>query len=175
MDPLQTLLDKQAIAEVIYTYCRAVDRQDWDLLAGCFHPDSTHRHGPFEGSSRDFLGFAKQVVEHMRHTHHNVGNILIDLRGDMAHTEAYWIAYHRLPADMPPGPFPKENEETDVVVAGRYIDRFERRDGVWRIAHRTGLHDWQRSEPARDGGLYDQPAEARGQRAPHDPVYAAGQ
>ena len=32
------------------------------------------------------------------------------------------------------------------TFGGRYLDRFERRDGEWRIAHRTVVHEWDKVE-----------------------------
>ena len=28
-----------------------------------------------------------------------------------------------------------------MLVKGRYVDRFEKRDGAWKIVHRVGIHD----------------------------------
>ena len=33
------------------------------------------------------------------------------------------------------------------AVECRYVDRFERIDGVWAIRHRQSLHDWDRIDP----------------------------
>ena len=33
------------------------------------------------------------------------------------------------------------------LTGGRYVDRFERRDGRWRIAERTFVLDWMRTRP----------------------------
>ena len=32
------------------------------------------------------------------------------------------------------------------TFGGRYVDRFERRDGEWRIAHRTVFRTWDKVE-----------------------------
>jgi len=38
-DPyLQALLEKQACAQVMMTYCRAIDHRDEELLRSVFHP-----------------------------------------------------------------------------------------------------------------------------------------
>ena len=85
---VQELLDKQAIAEVMMTYCRALDRLDEALLRSVFHPDSQHNHG-FKGPSSDpgakgadgqpgdFVGYALQVLGGMTRTHHQLGNIFV--------------------------------------------------------------------------------------------------
>src|SRR5690242_17286080 len=82
-DPhLQILLDKQACAEVMMTYCRAIDHRDEELLRSVFHPGSQHRHGVFSGPSSDssrpskpgepgdFVAYALGVLATHFRTHH---------------------------------------------------------------------------------------------------------
>jgi hypothetical protein len=35
----------------------------------------------------------------------------------------------------------------DMTLGARYVDRYERRDGQWKIARRTVVHDWTRVDP----------------------------
>jgi hypothetical protein len=35
----------------------------------------------------------------------------------------------------------------DLWVGGRYLDRMEKRDGVWKIVDRVGTTDWTRLDP----------------------------
>jgi hypothetical protein len=37
-----------------------------------------------------------------------------------------------------------------MIAAGRYLDRFERRNGEWKIAHRQACYDWNSSVPSTD-------------------------
>lgn len=39
----------------------------------------------------------------------------------------------------------------DVLTGGRYLDRYERRAGMWRIAERTFVADWTMAQPAGAG------------------------
>src|SRR3546814_19209297 len=75
----------------------------------------------------------------------------------------------RVPADYPPGRLVSIAGGGDILIGGRYIDRFERRDGVWRIAHRTGLLDWRQDTKADDGQLSQTPLEWRGRYGADDP------
>src|SRR5262249_35806495 len=151
-------LDKQACADVMMTYCRAIDRLDETLLRSVFHSDSWHRHG-FEGPSSDpsrpstagkpgdFVAFALETLRAQRCTHHQLGNIRVELDDDgvTAFTEAYFTAYYRQRAKG--DPLAGRNAldtEMDVFVAGRYLDRMEKRDGVWKIASRIGTTEWVR-------------------------------
>lgn len=169
---LRALCDKQAITEVIYRYARALDRCDLELLQSCFHPDSTHDHGDFEGSSAEFCLWAIELLRRLTATQHLIGNILIEPRGEIAFSEAYWTAYHRIPANAGgSGVVAGRGEDMDLFIGGRYIDRFERRAGEWKIARRVGLHDWQRFEPAADGGFFQSNPRKRGVRDRSDPAY----
>ena len=63
--------------------------------------------------------------------------LLVEVDGDTAFAEHYGIAYHRLPAG-------DDGLEKDWIATIRYIDRFERRGGEWRIAHRRSIVDSDR-------------------------------
>lgn len=172
---LAALLDNQLITDVIYRYCRAIDRLDYALLETCFHPDATHDQGAYTGSSVAFCRYALEKLGPVRATHHQTGNVLIVLDGDVAHSETYWTAFHRLSADGGgSGLFRSTGIEEDLVIGGRYVDRFERRAGKWRIAHRFGVYDWQRYEPACDRGFGEHAGQNHGIRGPDDRAYWRG-
>ncbi len=174
---LQEMLDKQAIAEVMMTYCRALDRLNEDLLRTVFHPDSKHHHG-FKGPSSttdgtpDFVGYALGVLRAYHATHHHLGNIFVEIDGDVAFTEAYFTAFHRMRAAGDPlaadGAF---DTEMDYFVAGRYLDRMEKRGGVWKITHRTGLTDWVRTEAPSSRDMASMPADMLGRHGTDDLVF----
>jgi len=174
---LQILLDKQAIKEVLMTYCRGIDRLDETLLRSVFHPGSQHMHG-FEGPSSsddgsdDFVGYALGFLGTFTRTHHHLGNMFIEVEDDVAFTEAYFTAHHRRRAKGDPlaGEDATETEK-DYFVAGRYLDRMEKRDGQWKITHRTGLTDWSRLEDPTGPGLDDLPDNIAGRHGPYDFVY----
>jgi hypothetical protein len=63
-----------------------------------------------------------------------IGNILIRLDGARARVESYLWSASVLPGDA----------TREVVVSGRYLDRFERRNDEWRIAERWVVHDYFR-------------------------------
>src|SRR5262245_41542263 len=90
---LQALMDRAEIAEVIMRYCRAVDRRDEAMLRACFHADATHAHGDFQGRSAEFCALAMQITGAVELTHHQLGQISIELDGDVAFTESYFTSY----------------------------------------------------------------------------------
>lgn len=171
-DLLRQLMDRNEIQEILARYCRAIDRLDEPMLRSCFHGDSLHDHG-YAGPSEAFCGFALEVLRGCVATHHQLGNISISVRGDVADAESYFTAYHRI-GDEPPAAFGADTAGLDLTIGGRYVDRLERRDGVWRIVHRVGVHDWQRYEPAADRGFFDLAPDQRGRRDQTDPVYRRG-
>ena len=93
---LEIAADKIEIADIVYKYCRAIDRMDRELLESVFHGDSVHHHGEYEGPSSDFCNFAFDILSEMEFTQHHIGNILIEVDGDTAWSESYWTAYHRI-------------------------------------------------------------------------------
>ena len=49
------------IKQVLYMYCRGVDRGDAELIRSVYHPDAIDEHGPFwQGAGMDF---ADMIVE----------------------------------------------------------------------------------------------------------------
>jgi len=166
-DLLDQLASRAEITEVVLRYVRAVDRLDEEMLRSCFHGDARHRHGSFDGASSDFCGFAMTVCRQVEATHHQLGPVSIELAGDVAHVETYFTSHHRFGAVPPPGRRPHE----DRFMGGRYVDRFERRDGVWKIAERRGINEWMRYEASSDGGFWSGPSEHRGRRDRKDPAY----
>ena len=61
-----------------------------------------------------------------------------------------------------------------MVAAGRYLDRFERREGSWGIVHRHAVYDWTERRPAADAHWRSGPVVdllERGQRGEADASY----
>jgi ketosteroid isomerase-like protein len=139
---LRTLLAKQEIHEALMRYCRGIDRGDEHLVLSAFHEDARDNHtGVEELASARFpksLALAKTT---MKWTSHNICNELIQVHGDVAYSESYLLAFHR---------FEHEGRDLDWTLGARYVDRFEQRDGSWRIAHRTVVFDWQRFDEVID-------------------------
>ena len=166
-DRLDILMSRAEITEVVVRYARAIDRLDEAMLRSCFHPDARHRHGDFAGLSSDFCTRALEICRAVVATHHQLGPVSIDLDGEVAHVETYFTSHHRFGEAPPPGGRPQE----DRVAGGRYVDRFERRDGAWKIAERIGIMEFLRYDPPSDRGFWGGPPEQRGRRDRGDPVY----
>jgi hypothetical protein len=158
---LQRLLDERAIERRLVDYCRGVDRGDAPLVASVYHPDGTDDHGSFQGRGADFAQYVTRRLERYDATMHTIANTTIDFTGrDTANVECHVCARQR------------RSDDDGVVLetfGGRYVDRFERRNGDWRIAHRVLVHEWdkvERVELAFPPGRYRE-----GVRGRSDPSY----
>ena len=165
---LQDLLDREAIRDCLHRYCRGIDRMDEACLRSVYWPDGTDRHGPYQGSASGFVEWALDKLKDAPRGVHMLSNILIDLRGDVAGVESY---FHALQADTDGQGQPRES-----MLVGRYIDRFEKRGGEWRIARRTVVYDWIRQQPmAQMSGENDAQVfgvrQPNGGKKPQDPLY----
>lgn len=160
---LDRLESQHQVAELLYAYARANDRLDEALLRSCFWPESTHRHGGFDGTSTAFIDFALKIVQPLKYTAHHISNVSVEVDGDRAFSECYYLAQHRRTAKSGEG-------EEDAFFQGRYIDRHERRDGVWKIIQRRGISDLSFVLPATRP-YAEWPAGQHGGRAPDDPYY----
>lgn len=135
MDAIEELLAKQAITEVIYRYCRALDRMDRDDALTIWHPDGTADYGPgmYQGTGAGFVDWVWPAHESMLGHSHQIANILIAVDDDRAGSESYVTA--TLWGEFEPGTL------TTIVSRGRYVDRWSRRAGVWAIDHRRFAED----------------------------------
>jgi len=131
---LLKLLDKNAIEQVLVRYCDAADTADESLMRSVFHADGTDEHaGMFSGTINELAPKMAQMHKKFSFTQHLVSNIDIDVEANNARSRCKVTAHHR---------YEQEGKLYHLVAGGRYIDTFEKRDGVWRIAHRTTYMDW---------------------------------
>lgn len=123
---VEALSDKQAILECVHRYCRGIDRMDRELVLSAYHPDAVDDRGEFVGNPEEFVdwAFAYHDEHHLSH-HHMVLNRFIELRGEEAYGETYWFF------------FGENRVKPDTMAVGRFIDRFEKRNGLWAIADRV--------------------------------------
>lgn len=134
-DPLQELIDKQALQELVLTYCRACDRRDFVLLRTLYHDDAVDEHGAmFCGSADEYVAWLPGVMANFEATVHSITNALFIVAGAEAQGELYSVAYHRT---HPPG-------AREITIGGRYLDHYERRAGRWKFRRRSLALDWCR-------------------------------
>jgi hypothetical protein len=200
---LQELLDKQAIFEVLARYVRAEHRDDQEMWMETWWPDSEvhnqlYQNWPVGSSSTPDVWevsgpaeYAEKYWNPQRPPGRPVpfivlGQMLIDVDGDVAYSEANFISYVE-GVQQPSWARPKDDdgiatgladrtivEATDGrmymrVRAGRYLDRFERRGGEWRVAYRIVTDDWSYWQDCTEkvAGLGAHP----GMASAEDPLY----
>lgn len=165
-DKIAELLDREAIRDCIYRYCRGVDRADEAALRSAYWPDANDQHGPYSGPVEGFFRWANGIFKSGARNVHMVGNILIEFtEPGEAVVETYFLALQRGPG--------KNGSLQQFLIAGRYCDVFQQRDGEWRVFRRTVAYDWvdeqvaaTESEETRFGLRLP-----LGARFPDDPIY----
>jgi len=158
-ESLQALVDRQRITELIYRYCRSVDRLDEPLGYSIWHEDAIADYGDF------YCGDGPGVIDLICAQHrltlyhsHQVTNILIELDGEKAGSEAYVTANLRA----------RDGEQVrQMTVWSRYIDSWSKRRGRWGIDRRIAVRDFDEiREVVPLSGL-----ESQGHRDVDDPSY----
>jgi len=164
--------DKLEIHETLYRYCRAMDRMDAPLALDCFWPDAELDYsGLYKGSAQGFVDWLWPVHASMLCHAHRVSNMIVDFRGDSeAVSETMVYVTLRMEA---------KGELVDLIGHGRYLDRWRKGDGRWRIAHRTYASDMGTVVPvgSRDLSAFLYPGTPgqrtiSGTRDSSDPSYA---
>jgi SnoaL-like domain len=142
-EQIDEMLGKLEIMDAMARYSRGIDRRDEALIRTVYHEDSIDDHG-FGLSAggweiaalvrRDGHGFPDE----WKQTSHFLGQHLIEVDGDHAESEVYFVA-HAI--------FEHDGMDWDQTTAGRYLDQWEQRGGAFRIARRTVVYDWIRTDP----------------------------
>jgi len=131
---LAQLIDRQAILDCVNRYCCGIDRLDRELALSAYHADAIDDHGHIRARADIFVDFV--IARHragltLSHQHHITSHVA-EIVGDVAHCTTYYLYSTTAPGDPP----------ALSLHSGRYIDRFERRDGRWAIAARVCLVEW---------------------------------
>lgn len=154
----QEVADRLAITDKLYRYCRSVDRLDVALGHSVFHPDSYADFSGYKGTGRGWIDYICQEHRKFLHHSHQVSNIVIDLNGDRAGSEAYVTATLRIRAG--------DRIEQRQYWA-RYVDEWSRRDGQWGIDKRECVIDFDARSDVTPMNEHK-----RSQRDRTDPSYA---
>jgi hypothetical protein len=161
---LRTLLHERDIHDVLLRYCRGVDRCDRDLIASCYHPDAVDDHGNWQVTGATAAQHIFELVKPgLDAAMHFLGNVRIEVENDTtAFAESYVLAFRA---------FRRGERPFTRTRAVRFIDRFSRRDGEWRISERVVADDWNRVDEVIEA-LADTTKFRYGSKDQDDPVYA---
>jgi len=132
-DAIDEWTSKVAIAGVLATHSRGVDRADANLLQAAYHSDADVDYGFFVGPARELAVILAGAQKGQPVTLHRTSNMWIKVEGEKARSESYVLAYAEHRAE-PTG--------TQRFIGGRYLDRHERRAGEWRLRHRRYVLDF---------------------------------
>jgi len=158
LTPIEKLIIRQEIVDIIYRYARGSDRIDVELFNSTFWDDGGYAgvtspqpmHEVSEALLKDFMNGVFSI------THHCNANVLVDFVGaERARVETYFMAFHLTRPDIGKGKLDSVigarriqelgghyDRVYEVVVGGRYLDQFEKRNGQWRIKERRLVFDW---------------------------------
>lgn len=144
---LDELIAREEIRDLIYRYSHAIDRRDWAALDAIFWPDGQLEYGLYDDRAGGFTPVVQQVYAEtgIHITQHFIGNCILRVQGDTACGETYVQALHRVPNGA--------GDYYDLLMASRYLDTFEQREGEWRIVFRKVAFDWLRQ--FADSGDWD--------------------
>jgi hypothetical protein len=157
---LEDLVARRDVYAVLTRYCRALDRADLPLMKTVYWPDGIDVHGIYEGNAHEFAEFIiREIQVYFEVGTHCLLNVHIDVAGDVATSESYLFSACRVRAEQAEGLFGSrymalwggrglDAGKEQFIMAGRYLDRLERRDGEWRIARRQVVMDWNDSNPS---------------------------
>jgi len=122
---LEELEARTAIEDCLKRFARAVDRQDWKAAREGYHDGAWDDHGFFKGPPDAFLAHIEKLHAAQRHSMHFNTNVLIEFQTkEKAFVETYVLVLQRF-------------DDRRATASARYLDRFEKRNNQWRVAHRT--------------------------------------
>ena len=131
---LRAVADRQAITELLYRYCRAVDRIDEKLGHSIWHEGAVADYGDFyQGDGPGVIDLICGQHRHTLYHTHQMSNVIIQLDGDRAGSESYVTANLRV----------KNGDRLmQMTVWSRYVDQWSRRNGYWGIDKRIAIRDF---------------------------------
>ncbi|GAB4975754.1 nuclear transport factor 2 family protein [Mycobacterium avium subsp. hominissuis] len=135
---LQELADRADILDCMHRYARGMDRFDRELLRSAYHDDAIDDHVGFVGNVDDFIDWAFAYHTSQTRHQHYLTNHTVDLDGDDAHAETYYIFVGT----------DRESGSPLTITGGRYVDHLERRTGRWGIVARVCLVEWASESPS---------------------------
>ncbi len=156
---ISEIQDRLEIAQQLANYARAMDRCDHALGYSVFHENASADYGAmYQGTGSGFVDFALEAHKGLLVHNHQISNFTIELNGDLAGSEAYVTMTGRIDAS---------GVLHDMRSIGRYLDRWAKRAGAWRIAQRHYIHAFDDMWPVTRAAY-----PTLGRRDASDPSYA---
>jgi hypothetical protein len=153
--------DRMALQHLVTAYGHGIDRRDYGLLKSLYHDDAIDDHSPYYcGSAAGFIDWLPQMLATWAATSHIMLNTLFLLDGDRGEGVITARAWH-LTADG----------TREFIAWGRYADRYERRDGIWRFAHRFFILDHSEERAVEQQDSFGTQGVETGRAGADDPLY----
>jgi hypothetical protein len=129
---LDDLLAEREIYRALTLFARAMDARDWQALATITTEDITADigTGPLAGRAA-LIADMRSFLDDCGPTQHLLGNVLIEVQGDRASSQAYVSDMHIGQGDK---------SHLTFSTLGDYRDQWKKVDGGWRMHHRTKLN-----------------------------------
>lgn len=162
---LEQVEAKQALHTLNTRFSRALDRMDRNLMKSLWVDGAQVDIGIHQGDAQDFAAEVTNDNGRLESSFSSISNEYFEVEGDRANGELYVINVSTVV---------EGGEKTDLLIGGRYLDRYQKVDGDWKIASRTFVHDWNMSHPTTaiwDEGLFGM-IKLRGTRDKSDPIYS---
>jgi len=143
---LETLATDREILENELRYTRGLDRHNDDLIRDAYWQDAAVTYGVLRPVSGLAAWANETHAKRAGHQHH-VTTLTLDVDGDTAHEEGYILFSADLIRDTQfdtrgaPTPGRLLAGSTATLGSGRYINRYERRNGLWKMAVHEYVHD----------------------------------
>lgn len=125
---IEQLIAERAIYRQLVRFARAMDARDWDTIRAITTAQTRANLGTGEiVGDEAIIALIRSFLDNCGTTQHLLGNVIIEVDGDRATSEAYV-------ADMHLGR--QEQEQLQFRTLGNYSDSWIRRDGTWYLASR---------------------------------------
>lgn len=153
------VLDRMALQHLVAAYGHAIDRRDYPLLRSLYHDDAIDDHSPYYcGSAAGYVEWLPSMLSTWSATAHTMSNLLFLVEGDRAEGLVSARAWHRT-----------ADGAREFIAWGRYADRYEKREGIWRFAHRVFILDSVEDRDVKRSDLDDTEGVATGRAGAEDP------
>lgn len=129
MDPVQQLVEIEAIKQLKYRYLRAIDQKLWDTMRACFTPDATTSYSggryAFEGVDAIMKFMTESMDRGSFLSSHRCHHPEITFTSDTTATGIWALEDYVV------------DTKHDVTIHGAafYDDRYVKVDGEWKIQH----------------------------------------
>jgi len=126
---LDQLIAERSIYRNLVAFSCAMDDRDWEAFEDITSENMTASLGQGEISGRaNIVAFIRSFLDNCGPTQHLLGNVVIDVQGNVAKSSAYVCDMHLGNGDKSGMTF---------HTLGRYNDEWECIEGCWRMVRRV--------------------------------------